>query len=618
VYGFLWLSAAYNSWYQYDLRLEDAIQKFGFLKLRLFWRLGLFYLLLLLSVLAAIDIYMVQALRRDYRESTFNRLESLANLVQNRMPDTGNAADLQSWVSWLKLSGVRATVIAANGNVLADSEGNPLTMENHLGRPEIQSAFSAGKGQAVRRSETLGLEFVYFAIRHDLPDSGSMVIRLATPLHQLDEALGNFRRRLWMVSCVILALAGGAWLVSFHAFSRRIERLKQFSRRIAAGDFSPIPSDRKGDELSDLSRTMNETAGQLSQTIKDLTGERNKSAAILSSMVEGVAVISSGRRMIYGNDAFFRALTIEGLSWEGRPIVEVIRQSDLLAAFEKALSINESVKSELVIGALRSRSFDVTVTPIQANGVATGAVMVLHDITELRRLERARRDFVANVSHEFRTPLTAIQGFAETLLAGAVEDSKDRTRFLEIIRSNAIRLGSLTEDLLKLARIEAGKMRLEFRPIAVMDLIESCMEITKLKAQDKNLVMETEQEPDLPAILGDPGSLQEVLLNLLDNAVCYTPPGGKVLVRAALRGEQIVIAVMDTGIGIPKAEQERIFERFYRVDPARSRELGGTGLGLAIAKHLVESNNGQIEVSSEVGRGSMFSVLLPTASANAG
>lgn len=577
---------------------------------------GLFCLLLLLLVLAAVDIYMVQVLRRDYRESAFSRLESLANLVQNQVPDTGDAADLQSWVSWLELSGVRATVVDAGGKVLADSEANPLNMENHVDRPEIQSALSEGKGRAVRRSNTLGLELVYFAIRHNVPNSGSVVIRLATPLHQLDEALANFRKRLWIVSCVILALAGGAWLVSFRAFSERIEHLKQFSRRIAGGDFTPIPADRKGDELSDLSRTMNETAGQLGQTIKDLTAERNKSAAILSSMVEGVAVISSGRRMIYGNDAFFRALTIEGSSWEGRPIVEVIRQADLLAAFEKALFSQESVKSELVIGALRSRSFDVTVTPIKTNGATTGAVMVLHDITELRRLERARRDFVANVSHEFRTPLAAIQGFAETLLAGAMEESQDRLRFLEIIRNNAIRLGHLTEDLLKLARIEAGKMQLKFCPIAVTDLVEPCMEITRLRAQEKNLALETKYEPGLPAVLGDQASLQEVLLNLLDNAVCYTPPGGRVLVQASLRGDRIVVAVSDTGIGIPKVEQERIFERFYRIDTARSRELGGTGLGLSIAKHLAEGNNGRIEVVSEVGRGSTFSMVLPRASTN--
>jgi len=592
---------------------EDAIRKNFFPKLKLFWRLGLFYILLLFLVLAANDIYMVQALRRDYRESTFNQLESLANLVQSRIPDAGNAADLQSWVSWLELSGVRATVVASDGTVLADSEANPLGMENHLRRPEIQSAFSSGNGRAVRRSNTLGLDFLYFAVRHDMPNAPPVAIRLATPLHQLDEALGNLRRSLWIVSFIILVIAGGIWLISFRTFSARIERLKQFSQRIAEGDFNPISMDRKGDELSDLSRTMNDTAEKLRLTINDLTAEQNQSAAILSSMVEGVAVISSNQRMTYGNEAFFRALMIKGLAWEGRPIVEVVRQSDLLAAFEKALSSNESVNSELVIGVLRTRSFDVTVTPIQSNGTTMGAVMVLHDITELRRLERARRDFVANVSHEFRTPLTAIQGFAETLLGGAVNDSKDRDHFLEIIRKNAIRLGYLTEDLLKLSRIEAGKVQLEFRPIAVQDLLESCMEITRLKAQEKNIMLDAKYERDLPNVLGDPASLQEVLLNLLDNAVCYTPSGGKVSIWANLRGNQIAIAVIDNGIGIPKAEQERIFERFYRVDPARSRELGGTGLGLSIAKHLVESNNGQIEVISEIGRGSTFSILLPKA-----
>jgi two-component system phosphate regulon sensor histidine kinase PhoR len=387
--------------------------------------------------------------------------------------------------------------------------------------------------------------------------------------------------------------------------------LKQFSRRIADGDFKPVPVDRRGDELSDLSITLSETAAQLSDTIKTLTRERNQSAAILRSMAEGVAVIGPDQRVLFCNVPFCRVLGIAGSSWEGRPMAEVICQSDLLEAIRQALAGHDSVRIEVAAGAVKTQSFAVTAMPVRSDGSSSGAVMVLHDITELRRLERARRDFVANVSHEFKTPLTAIQGFAETLLGGALDDKENRRRFLEIMRDNASRLSRLTDDLLKLSQIEAGEFQKEFRAIDIPDLIERCLETTRLEAEAKQIQLEAECEPDLPPATGDMGALHEILQNLLDNAVRYTQPGGRVSITAAAVRDKIMISVADTGIGIPKVEQERIFERFYRVDAARSRELGGTGLGLSIAKHLVEAHGGCIEVDSEVGRGSTFHVRLP-------
>jgi len=237
--------------------------------------------------------------------------------------------------------------------------------------------------------------------------------------------------------------------------------------------------------------------------------------------------------------------------------------------------------------------------------------MVLHDISEIRRLERARRDFIANISHEFKTPLTAIQGFAETLLGGAMDDAQNRQRFLEIIREHALRLGRLTDDLLKLAQIEAGQMQRETKPVVVADIIEPCMEVTRIKAEQKGLLLEAEYGKDLPTLLGDVRSFQEILQNLLDNAVRYTPSGGSIRVKAVVEGSEIVLSVADTGIGILKADQDRIFERFYRADAARSRESGGTGLGLSIVKHLVDVQGGRIRVESEVGQGSTFFVYLP-------
>lgn len=582
-------------------------------KSRLFWRLGLVYLALLVIVLIAVDTYTVQAIRQEFIQAGIERLEALARLVDGRPPSSTDLKELSTWAEWMAQSGARCTVVAADGRVLADSESNPAEMANHAGRPEIRDALAAGEGTAVRHSDTLNRDLVYLALKHNSAEGETVVVRFALPLYRLSDALSGFRWHLWTVSLLILLVGGAISLLFFRALTIRIERLQQFSRRVAAGDFRPISADRRGDELSDLAATLNETAAHLDVTIRTLTGERNQSAAILRSMAEGVAVIASNQRLVFCNEAFCRALGIEGSSWSGRPIAEIIRQSDMLQAIQKALAGSETMRHELVVGTVKTRSFSVTAAPVRADEATTGAVMVLHDITELRRLERARRDFVANISHEFKTPLTAIQGFAETLLAGVAEP-ENQTRFLEIIRSNAVRLGRLTDDLLRLSQIEAGKMPLEMRPMNICEAIQPCVETVRVNAAAKHLEIETECDPGLPQILGDVNALHEILQNLLENAVRYTPEGGRILVKAEARNSGIALSVTDTGIGIPRASQERIFERFYRVDAARSREVGGTGLGLSITKHLVEAHGGKIEVESEIGRGSKFTVLLPRAS----
>jgi two-component system phosphate regulon sensor histidine kinase PhoR len=274
----------------------------------------------------------------------------------------------------------------------------------------------------------------------------------------------------------------------------------------------------------------------------------------------------------------------------------------------------EELTGEVEVGTVRRRNFSVTATPVRAAG-ANGAVLVLHDITELRRLERVRRDFVANVSHEFKTPLTAIQGFAETLLNGALDDTANRNRFVEIIREHAWRLARLTDDLLKLSRIEAGRLELEMRAIRVEGLVSSCVETARLKASTKSIEIRVDLPVSIPAVRGDGAQLAEVLQNLLDNAVLYTPSGGTIDVKAGTEGKEVVFTVLDTGIGIPESDLERIFERFYRVDSARSREAGGTGLGLAIARHIVDAHSGRIWVESAVGQGSRFHFTVPIASA---
>jgi two-component system phosphate regulon sensor histidine kinase PhoR len=327
-------------------------------------------------------------------------------------------------------------------------------------------------------------------------------------------------------------------------------------------------------------------------------------------MVEGVAVVNGSERLVFANPGFDEILGLDVPPTSGSALVEVVRQTELLEAVRQVLGGEPRVQSEIVTGTLRQHYFAITVAAVRA-GDTTGAVVVLHDITELRMLERVRRDFVANVSHEFRTPLTAIQGFAETLLAGAIDDSQNRTRFLEIILEHSRRLARLTEDLLMLSKMDAERLELEIRRLSVSQLIESCLETAQRRGAEKDLRISVNLPQNLPDIAGDRRRLAEVLQNLLDNAIQYTLPGGQIIVSAISAEDEIVLTVSDTGIGIPKADQPRIFERFYRVDVARSREAGGTGLGLAIAKHLVEVHGGRLWVDSEVGQGSQFHFSVP-------
>jgi two-component system phosphate regulon sensor histidine kinase PhoR len=578
---------------------------------RLFWKIGLVYLFLLLIVLAVLDWYVVGALRNEYKAAAFSQLESLSRIALKKPPDLKDLSALEEWTDWLSQSGIRITLISSDGKVLADSDEDPSRMENHGDRPEIKDALSTGSGRAVRYSKTLRHELVYFARCVDLKSGQTLVMRFALPLYRLEAAVNAFRTRLWSISLVILVLTGGASLLFFRTISNRIRRLKEFSRRVAEGDFRPMWIEHSHDELADLSKTLNQTAEKLDQTIRTLTEERNQSAAILASMEEGVAVIDSAQRIIYCNRAFRQAAGIPDTRIEGRSVVELIHHADLLSWFSKALSGTEVIRGEVVVGSVRTQSFAVTSVPVSSEGTVTGAVMVLHDISEIRRLERARRDFAANISHEFRTPLAAIQGFAETLLEGALEDDTNNRRFVQIIHDNAIRLGRLTEDLLKLARIEAGQLQLEIQPLAIARIIESCIETIRVKADQKNLFIDTDYESDLPSFRADSRAIQEILLNLLDNAIRYSSPGGRIRVRAEATETEMVLSVSDTGHGIPKADQQRIFERFYRADTARSRESGGTGLGLAITKHLVEAHSGRIKVESEIGQGATFIIYLP-------
>lgn len=598
------------------------------MRAKLFWKIGLTYLVLLVAALVVVDIYAARIFARESLRASDDQLGSLEKLAQARPPQLDDLPATRDWAAWMATSGVRVTVIAADGTVLADSAEDPATLENHSDRPEVLQALANGEGEAVRQSLSLHRVMVYRAVRYQPPAGPPAILRFSVPFTEVSESLVQLQRRLVIASLLILILGGAVSLFFSRRLSARIDRLKDFSRRVAAGDFQPLPGDDSSDELSDLSEALNDTARQLDATIHTLTDERNRSSAILRSMTEGVAVIDTKERVVFCNQAFAEILNLDLARCIGRPLLEVARQISLLDLVRRALHGSDALQGDLMVGTVSPRSFAMTAAPIPAPAAPgnerQGAVVVLHDITELRRLERVRQDFVANVSHEFKTPLTAIQGFAETLLGGALEDEKNNRRFLEIIRDHAVRLSRLTDDLLKLARIEAGKLEVQFQPVSLTELIEGCAATSLLKASRREITLDIDYPHELPFVRGDAGLLHEVLQNLLDNAVQYTPPGGRVTVSVAVAAagngaapqpqNEVVITVADSGIGIPVVDQERIFERFYRVDAARSREVGGTGLGLSIAKHIVEAHGGRLWVESTVGQGSQFHFSVPVSS----
>lgn len=587
-------------------------------RLNLFWKLGFAFFALLIAVLLPVDYYAERTLRRDYERAGFDQLSSIARIALSSPPPASSLSTtsrtpspaLREWITRMASSGVRVTVITSDGLVLADSESDPRTMENHAGRPEIREALANGDGVSVRHSVTINRDLLYYAARFPMPSGPPVVLRFALPLRTVNDEVWAFRRRLWLSSLVVFLVAGMASLLISRTFSRRVERLQSFSRRVADGDFRPIDADRSGDSLEALAVSLNDSAARLDRAIRTLTEERNLSAAILGSMVEGVAVVNSAERLLFANEGFVGILELDSPPQSGSSLVEVVRQTELLEAVRNVLKGAPRVEAEIITGTLRQRFFAATVASVKATE-NSGAVVVLHDITDLRKLERVRRDFVANVSHEFKTPLTAIQGFAETLLSGAMDDPQNRVRFLQIILEHSRRLARLTDDLLELSKMDADRLDLEVDRLSVLQLVQSCVETTQRLATEKRLRVSVNLPPSVPDIAADRRRLAEVLQNLLDNAIQYTPSGGEIVVSASSDPEEVTFTVSDTGIGIPQVDQPRIFERFYRVDVARSREVGGTGLGLSIAKHLVEAHGGRIWVESEVRRGSRFHFTVP-------
>ena len=586
-------------------------------KKRIFWQLFPSYLLITFTALLIVGGYASDSLREFYYNRTAEDLKARARLIERQIArkiPPFNPSSLNSLSRDLGTkTNTRITIIDLSGKVLGDSHEEPSRMDNHADRPEFRNALQGETGMALRFSNTLEEQMMYLAVPIIREDKLSGVVRTSIPITFIDQALRTIEFKIGGVGLVVALLAAGISLMVSRRISNPLEQMKNSAESIARGEWKEHLSLKTDSvEISALSNALNQMALQLEDRIKTITSQSNESEAVLSSMVEGVLAVDAAENIIRLNKAAGKILEIKPENAEGRPIDEVVRNSHLREFIERTLSGIENVETDLTIGN-KNEIF------LQAHGAALkdmqeksiGAVIVLNDVTRLRRLETVRRDFVANVSHELRTPITSIKGFVETLQQGALENREEAERFLEIMSKQVERLNAIIEDLLSLSRLEqdSGTLEIEMEKTKVLPILESVIRDCENKTLKKNTSIKLNCPNELE-VFANPPLLNQAVLNLVDNALKYSEQGGEIKVQALSTETETVIEIQDWGCGIDSAHLPRLFERFYRVDQARSRQLGGTGLGLAIVKHIAQVHGGRVSVNSTLGKGSRFSIHL--------
>ncbi len=509
----------------------------------------------------------------------------------------------------------RVTLIAPDGRVVGDSavaRDALSSLENHAGRPEVVAAHQSGLGVSRRYSHTLGTDMLYVAVPTRHPFVAT--VRLALPLTDLAHQLRAVWRATLLALAVALVSAVALAGLSSHLLGRRVNAIAARARAYAAGDLHQPPRVYQDDELGTVARVLDDSVRQLAGRMSEIAEDRARLEAILTGMQEGVLVLDEGGRVQMANRAARAMLEMDDTAL-GRSYLESVRHPGIVASLGNALSGGHPDPIEFQL-ARPSRTLVARATPV-AVGATTGAILVLHDVTDLRRSDQVRRDFVANVSHELRTPLTAIRGYVEALSEESL-DAGDRERFMDVIARQADRMERLVRDLLRLASLDAREEPIDNEPCPLGDLLNTVVRDLSPSIAQKQQLVTVDVTPEVATIVTDVAKLQDAVRNIVENASSYSPAGSHIHLSAAGQGHRVVIRVEDEGPGIPASDLERIFERFYRVDKARSRESGGTGLGLSIVKHLVQRLGGEVRAANRPGGGAVFTVTLPYVTAAAG
>ena len=573
-------------------------------------------LITLLSLLA-VSWYASSSLRHFFLDQTAADLKIRALLVEKQIVAhlaPLDAAKVDAICKDIgKHSVTRITVILPSGQVVGDSRETPRLMDNHADRPEIAIALKGNPGQSTRYSNTLRQQMMYVSVPLQKDQTTLGVIRTSVPITSIKGELRSIQTKIALGGLLIAVLAAWISLLISRRIIRPIEEMKKGANFFADGDLTHRLPTPDSEELASLADALNQMAAQLDHRIETIVSQRNELETVLASMLEGVIAIDREERIINVNAAAAEFFDCNPEKCPGRNLQEVIRNSALQHFVRKSISSKISKEDDLSLYHNGEKTLHLQSSPLlDANKVHIGTLVVFNDVTHLRRLENMRRDFVANVSHEIKTPLTAIKGFVETLHRGNVDNPEEARRFLGIIQKHADRLSSIVEDLLSLSRIEQedeGKT-IKLEEGYVKDVFQSATQICRSKAEEKNITIRPVCEEQISAKF-DTTLLEQAVVNLLDNAIKYSEPKSTILLKAQRNDSEIRISVEDQGIGIAQKHLPRLFERFYRVDKARSRNLGGTGLGLAIVKHIAQAHGGHITVESTLGDGSVFTIHLP-------
>ena len=586
-------------------------------KKRLIWQLFPSYLLITLLSLLAVSWYASSSLRHFFLDQTAADLKTRALLIEKQIVTYLAPLDAAAVDTICKdigqHSATRITVILPSGKVIGDSRETPQQMDNHANRPEIAAALKGTIGMSRRYSNTLMQKMMYVAIPLQRDQAPFGVIRVSLPTTSIDQELQSIQIKIALGGFFIALIAAGISLLISRRISRPIEEMKKGADHFADGDLTHRLATPVSEELASLAEALNQMAAQLDHRIKTIVRQRNELETVLASMLEGVIAVDNDERIINMNTAAAEFFHCNSDECRGRALQEIIRNSALQQFVRKSISSQVPKADDLSLYQRGEKTLHLQSSPLlDANKEHIGALVVFNDVTQLRRLEEMRRDFVANVSHEMKTPLTAIKGFVEILHQGSVDSPQEAKRFLGIIIKHVDRLSSIVKDLLSISKIEQedeGKT-IELKKGYIQDVFHAAIQICRSKAEEKNIKINPVCEEQIAASF-DATMLEQAVVNLLDNAINYSEPEGAIDLKAHRNDSEIHISVTDQGIGIAKKHLPRLFERFYRVDKARSRKMGGTGLGLAIVKHIAQAHGGNITVKSKLGKGSTFTIHLP-------
>lgn len=588
---------------------------------RLIWQLFPSYMLVMLLSLVAVTLFASKSLRTFYLNEKRQDLLARVRLIDGQMIPhiaTGDYSTVDALAKKLgRESDTRITIILTNGSVVGDTEKDPDSMDNHADRPEVMTALQGELGSSVRYSYTIGENLMYIAVPIRKDGSIIGVARSSVTVSAINQTLMMIFLQIVMFGLVIALFATCICWVVAKRITGPLESLRDGAERFARGDFNHRISVPGCEEFSDLSLTLNNMAAQLDSRIKTVIDQRRELETILSSMNEGIVMVDTNERVITLNSRFAGLVGIAGGDAKGKMIQEVIRNTTLQRVITTALASHDVVEEDIVVDDHTERFLHVYATVLfGADRIKHGVLVVVQDVTRLRQLEMIRREFVTNVSHEIKTPLTSIKGFVETLLDGAIDNPKEAKHFLSIIEHQTDRLNQLVDDLLVLSKVQrdAEKKEVTVSHENLRSVVDSAVGLCEMKATKKNISITVQCDEHFTGMV-NALLLEQALVNLIDNAIKYSPEKSSITIQVERKSDELVFVVADQGSGIPPEHLPRLFERFYRVDKGRSRQLGGTGLGLAIVKHIARAHEGTVSVDSVVGKGTSFAIHLPVATA---